>query len=127
MIEMVLDASALIAVLRLEPGADKVSPLISKSCISAVNLSETLGKMIGYEKPLDGVAHQIRRLRIDVIPFDTELAAIAASFWKPTRQYGLSLGDRACLALAAKLRLPAYTTEGDWQKCKLGVTIVKIR
>jgi PIN domain nuclease of toxin-antitoxin system len=127
MAEFVLDASALIAFLRDEPGAEKVTAVLSQSCISAVNLAETLGKMVEYGKPLEAVRFQIERLDIPVIPFGAEEAGIAASFWKATRSVGLSLGDRSCLALAWKLSLPALTTEGDWLKCDLGVKVLKIR
>jgi ribonuclease VapC len=127
MTEVVLDASALIALLRKEPGAEKVTAVLSKSCISSVNLAETLGKMVEYGKPLEAVRFQVERLDIPVVPFDTEQANIAASFWKATRLVGMSLGDRACLALALKLSLPALTTEMEWLKCDLGVKVVKIR
>jgi ribonuclease VapC len=125
--DAVLDASALIAFLRKEPGQEKVAEVLTRSCISAVNLAETLSKMVEYGKQLEDVAFQVDRLQIPVIPFDAEQAAIAASLWKDTRTAGLSLGDRACLALALKDSLPALTTEGDWLKCKLGVEVVKIR
>jgi PIN domain nuclease of toxin-antitoxin system len=95
--------------------------------MSAVNLAETLGKLVEYGRALEDVAYQVERLRIPVIPFDAEQARIAASLWKTTRHAGLSLGDRACLALAVKTSLPAFTTEGEWLKCKVGVQVVKIR
>ena len=97
MAEAVLDASALIAFLRREPGADKVAEVLMHSCISAVNLAETYGKMVEYGKRLEDVAHQVERLRIPVVPFAAEHAQIAASLWKTTRAVGMSLGDRACL------------------------------
>jgi ribonuclease VapC len=125
--EAVLDASALIAFLRREPGAEKVSAVLTRSCISAVNLAETFGKMVEYGKRLEDVAYQVERLRIPVIPFDDEHARLAASFWKRTRLVGMSLGDRACLALALQTGLPALTTEEDWLKCDTGVQVVKIR
>jgi ribonuclease VapC len=125
--EAVLDASALIAFLRNEPGATKVAAVLTRSCISAVNLAETYGKLVEYGKPLDAVAHEVERLQITVIPFDAEQARIAASLWKETRAVGMSLGDRACLSLAMKTSLPAFTTEGDWLKCNLGVDVIKIR
>jgi PIN domain nuclease of toxin-antitoxin system len=127
MTEVVLDASALIAFLRKEPGASKVESVLSRACISAVNLTETITKMIDYGKPLEQVAHQISRLQIPVIHFDPELAHITASLRASTRQAGLSLGDRACLALALKKNLPAFTTDDEWKKCKHGVQVVKIR
>jgi ribonuclease VapC len=125
--EAVLDASALIAFLRNERGAEKVAEVLTRSCISAVNLAETLGKLVEYGKPLEEVAFQVERLRIPVVPFDAEQARIAASLWKQTRAIGMSLGDRACLALARKTSLPAFSTEGDWLKCDLGVKVIKIR
>jgi PIN domain nuclease of toxin-antitoxin system len=125
--EAVLDASALLAFLRREPGAEKVAAVPTRSCISAVNLAETFGKMVEYGKPLEDVAFQVERLRIAVVPFDTDHARIAASLWKRTRSVGMSLGDRACLALALQTGLPALTTEEEWIKCDTGVQVVKIR
>lgn len=87
--EAVLDTSALLAFLRNEPGASRVAAVLSRACISAVNLAEVLGKMVGYGKPLDAVAYQVERLRIPVIPFDAEQATFAASLWKATRSVGL--------------------------------------
>jgi ribonuclease VapC len=125
--EAVLDASALIAFLRREPGADKVAEVLANSCISAVNLAETLGKMVEHGKPLEATSYQVERLRIAVIPFEEEQARIAASLWKQTRSVGMSLGDRACIALALKTSLPAFTTEAAWEKASLGIKLVKIR
>jgi ribonuclease VapC len=125
--EAVLDASALIAFLRREPGAEKVADVLPRSCISSVNLAETLGKMVEHGKPLESTSYQIERLRIVVIPFDEEQARIAASLWKQTRRVGMSLGDRACISLALKTSLPAFTTEEIWAMASLGIKLVKIR
>ena len=125
--EAVLDASALLAFLRKEPGAEKVEAVLPQACISAVNMAEAIGKLMEYGKHLEEVVYQVERLRIPVIPFDGEQARIAASFWKPTRAVGMALGDRACLALALKASLPAFTTESEWEKCPVGVEVVKIR
>jgi ribonuclease VapC len=126
-IEAVLDASALIAFLRNEPGADKVAAVLTGSCVSAVNLAETLSKMVEYGKPLDDVAYQIERLRVPVIPFDVGQAKIVASLWKATRVMGLSLGDRACLALGLKQGLPVLTADQLWAKADVGVKVEVIR
>jgi ribonuclease VapC len=125
--EAVLDASALIAFLRNEPGADKVAAVLAGSCVSAVNLAETISKMVEYGKPLDAVAYQIERLRVPVIPFDTEQAKLVASLWKTTRVMGLSLGDRACLALGLKQGVPVLTADQLWAKADVGVKIELIR
>lgn len=127
MTEAVLDASALLAFLRNEPGADKVAAVLSRSCISAVNLAETISKMVEYGKPLDAVAFQIERLQIPVIAFDAEQAKILASLWKATRVAGLSLADRACLGLGLKRQLPVLTTDRDWLKVDVGVKVELIR
>lgn len=127
MIEAVLDASALLAFLRNEPGADKVASVLTASCISTVNLSETLTKLVDRGKRLEEVAYQIGRLQVHVSPFDEELAQMAASLRPATREFGLSLGDRACLALALKRSLPALTTDKLWSKCDVGVKVVSIR
>jgi PIN domain nuclease of toxin-antitoxin system len=127
MTEAILDASALLAFLRKEPGAERVAAVLTASSICAVNLAEAFGKMVEYENSLEAVAYQVERLRIPVIPFDAEQARIAASLWKATRLAGLSLGDRACLALAMKTSLPALTTERKWEECGLPIKVIKIR
>jgi ribonuclease VapC len=82
--EAVLDASALLAFPRNEPGAAKVAAVLPLSCISAVNLAETISKMVEYGKPLDEVGYPIERLRIPAIPFDAVQAKIVTSLWKVT-------------------------------------------
>lgn len=126
-IEAVLDASALLAFLRNEPGSDQVATRLSRSCISAVNLAETISKLVEYGKPLDAVGYQIERLQIPVIPFDAEHARIVASLWVATRVAGLSLGDRACLALGLKRECPVVTADRQWDACGIGVQVIRIR
>ncbi len=127
MVDAVLDASALLAFLRGEPGSDRVAAVLDRACISSVNLAETYSKLIEYGKPLEAVIFHIRRLQIPIVSFDESQAEIAASFWKQSRAIGMSLGDRACLSLAMKLSVPALTTEQAWEKCELGARIVRIR
>jgi PIN domain nuclease of toxin-antitoxin system len=104
-----------------------VQEALGSACISAVNLSETIAKLAEYGKPAEEIAYHIDLLQIPVVAFDEEQARMAASLREPTRAAGLSLGDRACLALAKKLSLPAYTTEKKWSECNVGVKVVKIR
>lgn len=127
MAEAVLDASALLAFLRGEPGAEKVASVLTRSRISAVNLVETMSKMVEYGKLLDEVSFQIERLRIPVIPFDAAQAKIVASLWKATRVAGLSLGDRACMALGILSNMPVLTTDRLWEKADVGVVVEVIR
>jgi ribonuclease VapC len=127
MSEAVLDASALIAFLRKEKGAERVQETLASACISAVNVSETIAKLAEYGKSVEEISLHIDRLQIPVVPFDEEQARMAASLREPTRAVGLSLGDRACLALALQRGLPALTTETVWLGWDVGVKVVKIR
>jgi len=83
--------------------------------------------MVEYGKPLDVIAHEVERLQIPVVSFDAVQAQIAVLLCNRTRAVDMSLGDRACISLAMKTSLPAFTTEGDWLKCNLGVDVIKIR
>jgi ribonuclease VapC len=125
--EAVLDASALIAFLRKEPGAEKVAEVLTRCCISAVNLAEVIGKMVEFGNPLEAIATQVERLRIPTIPFDAEQARLAASLGKSTHPAGLSLGDRACMALALKAGGKVLTTAEVWSSCDVGVEVIQIR
>ena len=127
MAEAVLDASALLAFLQNEPGADKVEAVLTRSCISSVNLAEVLSKLVQHGKPLEAVTYQIERLRLPVISFDAADAKIVASLWPPTRASGLSLGDRACLSLGLRLSVPVFTAERAWANLKIGVDVGLIR
>ena len=127
MANAVLDASALIAFIRNEPGAEIVAAALTGACISAVNLAETIGKMVAHGRTLDDTAHQIERLRIPTIAFDAAHAKTAASLEKPARELGLSLGDRACLALGLVLGLPVLTADDHWRELDVGVVIELIR
>ncbi len=126
MSEAVLDASALLALLNGEAGSEAVAAIMSEAVISSVNLSEVVAKLADHgmgEKDLRGL---IEGLGINVIAFD-EAQAYAAGLMRPaTRSAGLSLGDRACLALARLRRAPAYTTDRSW-KATIGVKVHTIR
>ncbi len=89
MTEAVLDASALIAFLREEPGAERVRRVLPNVSICAVNLSEVIAKMVSYGNALEEVSRRIDQLRIAVVPFDTSLARITASLLPPTKHLGL--------------------------------------
>ena len=107
----VLDASALIALLADEPGADEVSGLVTGSLMSAVNLAEVLQWGIRRGEVIDTLPSALQRSGLRFVDFDPEQAVEAATLWSAGRSVGLSLGDRACLGLARKLGLPAITAE----------------
>lgn len=125
--ETVLDATAVLAVLNNEPGAEKVAPLLSRAIMSSVNLAEVVSKLAEAGVPEATVHTVIGELGITVIPFDEPLA-FSAGFLRPTTSaYGLSLGDRACLALGKHLNRPVLTADRMWSTLKLDVTIQLIR
>lgn len=127
MSEVVLDASALLAFLQKEPGKERVEAVLARSIMSAVNLAEVVAKAIDNGGTLDQTSIVLSQLPLRVIPFTSEDAYITGSLRAATSPKGLSLGDRACLALALRTSLPALTTERDWGNCGLDVEIVKIR
>jgi ribonuclease VapC len=125
--DVVLDASALLAVLRAEPGAERVVPRLEGARIGAVNLSEVVTKLIEDDVPEAEVRRAIGGLELDVHAFDARLAYLAGFLWRSTRVLGLSFGDRACLALAQSLGVPALTADRSWSRLDLGVAIEVIR
>ena len=125
--EYVLDASALLALINDEPGADKVRPLLAESIISAVNFCETVHKLRRRGLPVEAVRETLTPLVPPPVPFDEAMAYVAASTHERTRGQGISLADCACLALALSHDLPAVTTEKAWESCDVGVKVVRIR
>jgi ribonuclease VapC len=126
-VKTVLDASALLALVFAEAGAEKVVPLVRRSRMSAVNLAEVVGKMIerGWE---DGdIRRTLSRFRIAVVSFDSEMAFTTGTLRRFTRQKGLSFGDRACLATAMRDGLHVLTADRTWAGLDLGVEIEVIR
>jgi ribonuclease VapC len=124
--DVVLDASALLAVLRAEPGAERV-PRLEGARVGAVNLSEVVAKLIEDEVPEAEVRRAIGGLELDVHAFDARLAYVAGILRRSTRALKLSFGDRACLALAQSLGAPALTADRSWSRLDLGVAIEVIR
>jgi ribonuclease VapC len=125
--DVVLDASALLAVLRVEPGAERVEPRLEGARIGAVNLSEVVAKLIEDDVPETAIRRSIGRLELDVHAFEAEHAYIAGILRRSTRAFGLSFGDRACLALAQSLGAPALTADRSWSRLDLGIPIEVIR
>jgi len=125
--EVVLDASALLALVQEEPGGDKVKPMMPYAVISAVNFCETVQRLRRKGVPLETVTMVLTPLVTEPVPFDRSMAYIAASIHERTRKQGLSFGDCACLALALTRNVPAVTTEKVWDACDVGVEILRIR
>jgi ribonuclease VapC len=129
----VLDASALLAYLQGEPGTDYVAIFLTQgTAMSAVNWAEVLSKLLERGKLPQVVTAQLRDLgllgqAIQIYPVDEALALIIAELLPFTRAMGLSLGDRACLALALTLNLPALTADKAWSNVDAGVLVQLIR
>jgi ribonuclease VapC len=124
----VLDASALLALLNQEPGSERVAACIANGAvISTVNLLEVVAKLSDAAIPEKVTREILSVLGIVVVDFDTVLAYDAGLLRPLIRQVGLSLGDRACLALARRLNLPAVTTDKVWQKLSLDIAVQLIR
>jgi ribonuclease VapC len=128
-VTFVLDASAVLAAILVEDGADVVIANMANGHLSAVNLSETITKLIEYGVSPQEAMRQIGRLELEINAFDSEQAEATACLRKPTKQFGLSLGDRACLALGKRLGMPILTSdERMWaSKENVGLDIRMIR
>jgi ribonuclease VapC len=127
---IVLDSSALLAILQQEPGAEIFTQqldLLESAAMSAVNIAEAYGKLVGAgirpEEAWEAVIAPIP----EILDFDAEQAKIAGALLPQTRSLGLSLGDRACLALGIALKAPVYTTDRAWKNLKLKTSIHVIR
>lgn len=107
----VLDASAALAVILAEDGAELVLENMTDAHLSAVNMSETMTKLIEYGLTVEQARRQIDRLELNIHEFDAEQAVGAAALRKATKRLDLSLGDRACLALGRVLGLPVLTAD----------------
>lgn len=127
MSEVVLDASAVLALLRNEPGAEEVERHLEGARMSAVNLAEVVGHLLRAGVPAEHVALAVDALRLDVRPLDAALAFEVGRLEPLTRPHGLSLGDRACLALARTSGLPVLTADPAWAGVDVGVDVRVIR
>ncbi len=123
----VLDASALITLIRGERGAAIVADCLSRAVISTVNQAEVQTKLVsaGIDEAL--AWWHISEVRCPSVPFDEDQARIAGGLVRFTRPYGLSLGDRACLALAIQRKATVYTTDATWKNLSLGIEVEVIR
>ena len=123
----VLDASALLALLHSEPGAEIVEEVVEGAAISTVNWAEVYQRWLAHGVDVTELRPDLEALGIRIVPFIVEDAEQAAELWRLTRQQGLSLGDRACLGLARRLGLPALTADRAWLDVNSGVEVQAIR
>ena len=125
--ETVIDASALLALLNAEPGADIVTEALPGGVISAVNLSEVIAKLCDAGMPEKAIRQALQPLGLEIVPFDEEQSYQAGLLRVATQDMGVSLGDRACLSLAKMLGVVVLTADRAWAGLSVGVTIKVIR
>lgn len=126
---VILDASALLALLRGEAGGKKVEDVLGDACMSVVNMAEVASHYSKLGMPDDVVTSMLRPLPIRLIDADAGLCWDAGRLRGLTVEAGLSLGDRFCLALARREKLPAWTADRTWRDIAdaVGVKVVAIR
>ncbi|MGC8528877.1 MAG: type II toxin-antitoxin system VapC family toxin [Leptospirillia bacterium] len=122
----VLDASALLAFLHGEPGEEAVRSLLPGSRISAVNWSEVVQTCLARSVDWEGLRDDLAVLGMTILPMTPEDAEEAGRLWSPTKDIGLSLGDRACLALAKRLGLPAITMDRTWALLEHDEIVIRV-
>lgn len=124
----ILDASALLAILHQEAGSASLTPeILSEAAMSAVNIAEVHSKLVSLGLDLDEAWEATLSPLREMVDFTAEHARLAGNLVGTTRSLGLSLGDRACLALGLALKAPVYTADRSWKKLKIGVRIHVIR
>ena len=119
----VLDASAILAVVHSEPGADTVLAAIPDGVISVVNLSEVVAKLAEEGASESTISQRLDDLNLTVAPFTVEQAFAAGMLRPLTRSAGLSLGDRACIALGIQLGYGVLTSDREWATLDLGIEV----
>jgi ribonuclease VapC len=127
MTRVVLDTSAILAVFLGELGSDLVTSHLFEALTCSVNLTEVVTKMLDKSVAILDIEDAVSGLCGEVIDFDRDLAIQAGLLRAATRHRGLSLGDRACLALAMREKLPVMTADRAWSDLDLPVEVVLIR
>ena len=123
----VLDASALLAVLFGERGRELVEETRGHALMSAVNMAEAYAKLSDRGTDDEEIRTTLENISVKVVDFDDSQAIATGSLRKMTRKFGLSLGDRACLALAIREKATVLTADSAWSNLDLGIEIKVIR
>jgi ribonuclease VapC len=124
---VVVDSSVLLAVLRNEDGAQRALGSLFGAFMSSVNATEVISRLIDLGYETDRAFAGLSRFRLTIVAFDEELAGMAGWLRAITRHRGLSLGDRACLALAIRENATALTADRNWVDLDLPCKVELIR
>ncbi len=127
MSDVVLDASAILAIMHAEPGADKVRPYLPGAYLSAVNAAEVTAKLVDGGANPSEAGDRLLRLGPRLMAFDESDVVPGAQLRAESRAAGLSLADRACLTLARRLGVPAVTADRKWATIKSDIDVELIR
>lgn len=127
MSEVVLDASAVLAAVLQERGYEAVAALKTRALVSAVNYTEVRSRLIDLGLDRAAIDQVVGLVNMVVVDFDAGQAVMAAELRPATRKAGLSLGDRACLALAGSRNIVALTADRAWQTIDLPVEVQLVR
>ena len=125
--DIVLDSSAILAVLLNEPGQERVTGFQGKTHVSTVNMAEVRSRLHDIGLPRGEIDHHVAMLGVNEVDFSSHHAVSAGELRHSTRKAGLSLGDRACLALAMALAAPVMTADRNWANVDVPVTVEVIR
>ncbi len=128
MVQVVLDASVILAIMQNETISDSIEEHLSRAMISTINACEILTKLINKAgMTLQEATTALAGFRLQIVPFNHNHFQVAAELSLYTRKWGLSMGDRACLALAKAESLPVLTADQIWSKLDIGIDIRMIR
>lgn len=129
--KIVIDTSAVIALINKEEGFEVVEKHLGNAIISSVNFSEVITvvnrELFKTENERAEGLKLIKNTLSHIVEFDIEQAITAALLDSITKKHGLSLGDRACLALAKNQKLPVLTADKAWKEIEIGVRVQLIR
>ena len=124
---VVFDSSALLAVIFQEDGAEAAARRLSGGIVSAVNASEVIARLVDFGTSGEDARNALLNFGLEIHPFDTVLAVAAGQLRAATREKGLSLGDRACVALAIREHVGIVTADRAWAGLDLDVEVELIR
>ncbi len=127
MTEAVLNSSAILAVVYSEPGAEAIAAIMQQSLVSVVNEAEVIGVLIRNGLSPESAVKLAEELAYTRVDLDAELSRRAGALWRDLRSRGLALGDRCCLALAEREKLPVVTSDRRWADLPIGVEIRMFR
>ena len=126
MSEVVLDASAVLALLREEPGGDRVADHVGRAAISAVNLQEVVKELLREGATVEAARPVLDELGLALHPHDEAAAYAAAALYPQTQRHGRGLGDRSCMALGLALGLPALTADWEWRHVEVEGLVIEL-